>query len=1241
MSGNNDCFSNARVSIIRACLLLFSSLVSTSAYALDCGTPNWSRHTDVGVFIWQSCTSDRYEVRITAGGMSNAVVYSGHVAAETPFVGGINTISQENSDTFITSDLAQIDYALKTSSPWYDGFNFKLAASGSGCFTVDWNRSGLPPIYAGPNRTVVVSPFDLETLGPCQGAPIRLDVSGITVSEADTEAVFTINLSSASDVEVSVEVATADGTALFASDYQSVSTFLTFLPGETIQTVSVPLLQDDLSEGPERFSLILSNPVNALLGTASAQATIQDDEINICGEPAWNRQTDTGVILWQDCSTQEWQVRVASAAISSRVTFNGNILSDLPLTHATAINQEANDVFDLSDPQQLVFGLINRAPWWDGFRFAVTTGSLSCFEVAPSSPGGGTVLVGPDKTPLTAPFSLNTLGGCQAPPGQISVSDVTVSEADTDTVFTLNLSSASDVAVSVDVATVDGSATAGNDYTAITATIAFAPGEISQTVAVPILNDIENENPETFSLVLSNPIDGVINGDTATATINDDEISTCGQPDLNTTTNEGMFVWQDCSQADHWHLRYLSSSSATLNASLISDAAYLSVTPVGLEGQGQLTTSLPQHIELQLIGDSTPDGVDIITTPGAALCLDASTVYYGAAETVAVTPLDLNTLSSCLVIKPTATTLSVSEADAEVILTVRLSAESTDVVTVNYQTIDGTAQSNADYVPITGTVIFQPTVTVQTITVPLLQDLLSEAIEDFTITLSNAGNAYLANPVTTISIMDDEIDTCGAPSYNTATKKALFIWKECQTGTWFVRNTGGGDSSGVFYTGEISHDQGFINVTGFSLEASDTLDNVTDPTVITYLLKVWNAGEDGFQFTPVSDAGTCVELFGPAGVPVLVGPSQQPVSGAFDVSTLGPCQAPPVRINVSDVTVSEADTEAVFTVSLSAVSLDEITVIAATADGTALASSDYQAVSTTLTFMPGETEHTVAIPLIQDSLSEGTERFTVILSQPVNALPGDASGEAIILDDEISPCGEPNVNKQNEYGLFLWQDCSGDQSWHVLAAAGGQSAPVRFKGSIDSDIPAISIGSSSYENSDILDTSNPLSIYYDMKVSSGGIDKLNFRYPDIANVCFDANAPAGVPVYIGVDRSSVTLPLHLGLLASCDALGIQIIDVDVSEAAGLLSIPVTLSEPSSEVVTLDYTSNSGSASAGSDYTHVSGSFTFAPGVTEQIIEIPVLQDADVEGPENFTLVLSDIVNAFSLRASLLIHQNPV
>jgi chitinase len=99
---------------------------------------------------------------------------------------------------------------------------------------------------------------------------------------------------------------------------------------------------------------------------------------------------------------------------------------------------------------------------------------------------------------------------------------------------------------------------------------------------------------------------------------------------------------------------------------------------------------------------------------------------------------------------------------------------------------------------------------------------------------------------------------------------------------------------------------------------------------------------------------------------------------------------------------------ATFTITLSAASSQAISVAFSTADGTALAGSDYLANSGTLTFAPGETTKTIAISVLADSLVESTETFRVLLANASNATIAVGTGTGSITDTPpVSPPPPP------------------------------------------------------------------------------------------------------------------------------------------------------------------------------------------------------------------------------------------
>ncbi|TAG83022.1 MAG: hypothetical protein EAZ21_02290 [Betaproteobacteria bacterium] len=115
-----------------------------------------------------------------------------------------------------------------------------------------------------------------------------LSINDVTVTEgnsATTNAVFTVTLSAASGQTVAVNYATADGTATQPADYTSTSGTLTFTPGQTTRTITVPVIGDTVPEVNETFFVNLSGPVNATISDNQGVGTISNDDVPVTIAP--------------------------------------------------------------------------------------------------------------------------------------------------------------------------------------------------------------------------------------------------------------------------------------------------------------------------------------------------------------------------------------------------------------------------------------------------------------------------------------------------------------------------------------------------------------------------------------------------------------------------------------------------------------------------------------------------------------------------------------------------------------------------------------------------------------------------------------------------------------------------------------------------------------------------------------------------------------------------------------------
>ncbi|MFO0947204.1 MAG: Calx-beta domain-containing protein [Planctomycetota bacterium] len=124
-----------------------------------------------------------------------------------------------------------------------------------------------------------LSPASLNEAPPPK--PATLSIDDVTISEGNSgtkNAVFTVRLSAVQSQTVSVDFATANGTATSGSDYRSASGKLTFAAGETTKSIDVQILGDTIRESNEVFLVQLLNAAGASLAKNQGSGTIQDDD---------------------------------------------------------------------------------------------------------------------------------------------------------------------------------------------------------------------------------------------------------------------------------------------------------------------------------------------------------------------------------------------------------------------------------------------------------------------------------------------------------------------------------------------------------------------------------------------------------------------------------------------------------------------------------------------------------------------------------------------------------------------------------------------------------------------------------------------------------------------------------------------------------------------------------------------------------------------------------------------------
>ena len=324
---------------------------------------------------------------------------------------------------------------------------------------------------------------------PTAVTPI-ISVDDLVVSEADAFAEFIVRLSAPSANTVSVSYSTQNGSA-FGGGYDHITTSgtLAFAPGETIQTVRVPIVNDTTVEDKESFFFNLSSPGNALLGKARALGTIIDNDAD------QSMPLGTPVMAISDPVVDE-------AAGEARFV----ITLDRPSTGTVSVHYATQAGTANAADFATTSGDLSFAP---GETAKTVTVSITDDAAAEPDEKFNLVLSTVSGATLPDPVGTATISANDQPNAVtpiISVDDLVVSEADAFAEFVVRLNAPSVNTVSVSYSTQNGSAFGGGyDYITTSGTLAFAPGETVQTVRVPIVNDATVEEKRASSSIYPAP----------------------------------------------------------------------------------------------------------------------------------------------------------------------------------------------------------------------------------------------------------------------------------------------------------------------------------------------------------------------------------------------------------------------------------------------------------------------------------------------------------------------------------------------------------------------------------------------------------------------------------------------------------------------------------------------------------------------------------------------------------------
>ena len=854
---------------------------------------------------------------------------------------------------------------------------------------------------------------DLVSIGTSSAQGTITDNDGLTaavtavatsVDEGET-AEFTVTLIggiSTADVLVSY---TVGGTATSGDDYTAPDLTLTIGTGDASGTISIETLTDTVvAEGNDETIEV------TLTGASTATGSTAVDADNATATTAINDTTKATVTLRPPSGSRTSTASRSAARVAERSArtisadhcypcpVEGTEIMVEPVLLIEGTNDEAS--MGLRATATMTFSTSDGTAKLAAGDYEAATGSITLTGNGPDIPitvESITLVTLPDElNERDETFILTT--GAVTIDGNITIGEtpftITIDDHDDDKItatirpskpvsviegqpvsFTVTLSGGTSTEpVTVRYRTVDGSATAPGDYTALSGTLNFANDSETRTFTLRTRDDDELESAETLEVRLAggSSAGAVAATHSAPVTITDNDsisVSLEAPPSTVTEGESASFV--------------VKLSGATLSDLVVSYGTSGGSGAAGaIAGQdynevsGTLTFSaasgLTRTFTVATIDDKLNEATETFTVTLGDVSLPASAELGVTDATVEI--LDNDGLTA----KVTADDKIVAEGDPAT-FTVELipdDVRSTGDVVVAY-TVGGSAKPD-DYTMTDRTLTIGEGEPTGTITIATMADDEREPDEELTVTLVRAEPVDRVTvdmtPATTM-IIDPPAVTIGDAS---AAESAAAIMFEVKLSAGSPRQV----------TVSYDTEDGTAKAGEDYTEANGTLTfaAMVELATISIALRDDRLDEEDETFTVrLSDP-----MYGRLGD-----------TGITATGTIIDDDDPP-SISIHDASAKESAREISFRVSLSAPSGREVAVSYRTEDGTAKAGEDYGETDGTLTIAAGRTAATILVALKNDILEEDEETFTVRLLDPVNAELADSAATGTILDDDIS-----------------------------------------------------------------------------------------------------------------------------------------------------------------------------------------------------------------------------------------------
>lgn len=601
----------------------------------------------------------------------------------------------------------------------------------------DFNNDGKDDVMVSQfgSNSVALLLNDVTVSQPC------LSVNDVTVTEGDTgtiDAVFTVTLSapSAQTVRVNYFLVFDIGTlppggspppliwpATKGADVESIPATLTFLPGQTTQTISVPVKGDLTDEFDEFFRVVLTTPINANITDGKGTGTILDNDapptitINDAAVAEGNQVQATASFNVSVSAPSEKPISVQYATAPGTASANVDYATrSLTLDFAPGQVSKAISIVIIQDnvfePDETFFVNLSNA----------TNATVS------DDQGQGTIT---NDDPLPSV----TIGNSFRTEGALGTSG--------NSAFNVTLSNPSSQTITVSFATTDGSATAGSDYVASSGAVAFNPGDTVKSFSVEVSGDNIDEVNETYFVNLSSPTNATIATAQGGGTIFDDDGPTLSVGNASVTEGNSGFLNA---------VFTVTLSAPSVQAITVNYATGVGTATPNVDYQRAFSGTLfipagalSGTFNIRVFSDFEIEADEQFTVnlqnPGSATIAPGQGTGTGTI---------LNDDSHGKLQFSTSTN-SVNEDAGSLTVAVNRVDGATGIVTVDYATTNGTAAAGSDYTAVSGTLTFNQGELSKSFSIPIASDNVFEADETINLALSNpTGGAILGSPTAAI-----------------------------------------------------------------------------------------------------------------------------------------------------------------------------------------------------------------------------------------------------------------------------------------------------------------------------------------------------------------------------------------------------------------------------------------------------------------------------------------------------------